>query len=607
MKGAKGKLNRRISDINDRPENAASRNKNNPRRRLGASHAAREGAHGRSGGSATSGKMARHSTETQGQKPDSRPRKQNFIARIVNQWFDRVVGAMKGDGLSEAEAVYAPHRTTRDFVWNSIGSGTWSMVFPVVTMVSTQLVGVERAGMISMAFVVGLLLMFLGNFGVRTFQVSDTKMEHSFKDYQANRWVTCILMLLVGWIYCSVRGYSDEMFNISMAVILYRFVDALADVYEGRLQQVDKLYLAGMSQTLRSALVLIVFSVALLITRNATIACYAMAIVAAATFVLFTWPLTLMEAPPSSPFSFSSFVELFKVCAPLFLALFLFNVIENMPKFVMEGTLPYDNQLYYNAIYFPAQMILIVSQLVYKPLLLRMAGVWQDASKRMKFNMLLVGIFLVIAVITAISCGIVAWIGIPVMSFLYGIDFRQFRGLLFLMLITGGITAAIDFIYQVITIMRRQKDVTVLYLVTFGFSLFIPYLLIHYAELEGAVLSYVIIESILFVLLVWEYFRIRRDLSRGGGRYASAEGAVAPEDAERNSLAARNAGSSAGEASASERPTFLELMDPVDAAIDDQVDLEEVEEAPVRPLPSEIRAERERRAEIMRRRTGKDR
>lgn len=596
-KDANGNLNRRMNDIDEEREEPGDGESNNPRRNLRVSRRSRsqapvhrkelprhyarlkgageggdpgnghdDGPDGQPGGHSNGGPDGQpggHSGGGRRSERVPRPHKQNFIARLVNQWFDRVVGAMKGDGLSEAEAIYAPHRTTRDFAWNSIGSGVWALVFPVVTMVSTQLVGVERAGMISMAFVVGLLLMFLGNFGVRTYQVSDTRMEHSFKDYQANRWVTCILMLLVGLVYCSVRGYGDEMFNISMGVIIYKFVDALADVYEGRLQQVDKLYLAGMSQTLRSALALVVFSVVLLVSRNAPAACYGMAVVSALTFVLFTWPLTLMEAPPSSPFSMPSFLDLFKVCAPLFLAIFLFNVIENMPKFVMEGMLPYDNQLYYNAIYFPAQMILIFSQLVYKPLLLRMAGVWQDASKRRKFDMLLVGIIAVIAAITGVACAIMAWVGVPVMSFLYGIDFARFRGLLFLMLVTGGITAAIDFIYQVVTIMRRQKDVTVLYLVTFGFSLFIPYLLVHYAELEGAVLSYVIIECILFVLLVWEYFRIRRDLAHGTGRYAPVEAADAPEEAE--------------------------------------------EEKPARPLPSEIRAERERRAEVMRRRTGRDR
>lgn len=481
--------------------------------------------------------------------------RQNFIARVVNQWFDRVIGAMKGEGgLAEAEAVYDAHRTTRDFVWNSAGNAAWAIVFPVMTMVSTQLVGVEEAGMISMAYIVGLLLMFVGNFGVRTFQVSDTTMQHSFKDYQANRWVTCIVMLLIGWAYCSARGYSSEMFNISMGIILYKFVDALADVYEGRLQQVDKLYLAGISQTLRSALALVAFIVLLFITRSGVIASYATAIAAGATFIVVTWPLTLMEAPPSDPFSFSSFIDLFKSCAPLFVAIFMFNVIENMPKFVMEADLPYDAQLYFNAIFFPAQMILILSQLVYKPLLLRMAGVWQDASKRMKFNLLLIGIFVVIAFITGLMCGIMAWFGTDVLCILYGIDFHQFHGLIYLMLLTGGITAAIDFLYQVITIMRRQRDVTTLYLVAFVFAIFVPMLLVHYAGFEGAVLSYVIIEAILFMLLVWEYFRIRRDLAHGTGRFAPVQTAGNQEYAE------------------------MPLLDPVDAGLDDDPTLEDVPE-----------------------------
>ncbi len=499
---------------------------------------------------------------------------------------------MKGDGLSAAEAAYAPHRTTRDFIFNTAGAASWALVFPVVTMVSTQLVGVEQAGMISMAFVVALLLMFLGNFGVRTYQVSDTDEQHSFTDYQVNRWITCLLMVVVGWLYCSIRGYADDMFQISMAVVAYRCVDALADVYEGRLQQMDKLYLAGISQTFRSLAALIVFCAILAITRNSVAACTAMFITALATFVVITWPLTLLETPKSRGFSMKSLMGLFKMCAPLFVAIFLFNVIENMPKLVMEGLLPYDNQLYYNALYFPAQMILIVAQLVYKPLLLRMAGVWQDASKRLKFDLILYGIVGVIIVITAGLWAVMASVGVPAMSFLYGIDFEEYRSLLYLMLVTGGITALIDFLYQVITIMRRQKDVTVLYCVSFFISLFIPLLLIGYTGLEGAILSYLIIESILCVLLVWEYFRIRRDLSRSKRAPGTSSDRV-----------------SDGGADAVEHPrtTFVPLIDPADPEISEAEGAEGVEEVEEpRPLrPSEKRAIREHREEVMRRRTGR--
>ena len=173
---------------------------------------------------------------------------------------------------------YAAHRTTRDYVWNSIGIGAWGMVFPILTVVVTQLVGVEQAGMFSMAFVTGMLLMYLANYGVRTYQVSDLDERHSFSDYQLNRWITCAIMVAVGFAYCSIRGYASDMFTISLGVYMYKMVDGLADVYEGRLQQVDKLYLAGISQAFRSIVVLVVFSLALLVTHNLAVACIVMAV-----------------------------------------------------------------------------------------------------------------------------------------------------------------------------------------------------------------------------------------------------------------------------------------------------------------------------------------
>ena len=450
-------------------------------------------------------------------KPPKEPRRvrQNPIARIANQWFDRVMGAVKDGSLSDQEEAYAAHRTTRDFVWNSIGAGAWGVVFPIITMVSTQLVGAEQAGMVSMAFTVGLLLMFVANFGVRTYQVSDIDEAHSFNDYQVNRLITCVLMIVIGVAYCNFRGYGADMFNICMGIFVYKMIDGLADVYEGRLQQVDKLYLAGISQAFRSVLAVVVFSVALAITRNAAFASFAMAVAAAVTFIVLTYPLALLETPRSRKASLRSIVILFKNTAPLFVGVFLFNLIDSMPKFVMEGTLSYDNQLYYNALFFPAQFILITAQLVYKPLLVRMAGVWQDTSKRRQFDMILVGVLLIVVALTVGMLVVMSWIGVPMLGLFYGVDFEPMRGLLYVMLVAGGVTAAIDFLYQVVTVMRRQRDVTTLYVVTFGFSLLIPTLLISFTGLPGAVLSYLIVMTILFVLLVWEYLRIRRDLAHG--------------------------------------------------------------------------------------------
>ena len=445
---------------------------------------------------------------------NGKPRKKSFITRKVEAWCSRVLGAVSGDGLAEQEAEYASGRTTRDYVWNTIGVGLWGMVFPVLTIVVTQLAGAEQAGMFSLAFVTALLLMFVGNYGVRNFQASDLDEEYSFADYQANRVLTVVIMLVAGITYCKFRGYTDQMWLMSLGVYLYKAVDALADVYEGRLQQVDKLYLAGISQAFRSAAALIGFSLALLITRNVGVSSIVMAVIAAVTFVVLTFPLAQLETPKSRRANAKRVIALLKQCFPLFVALFMYNLIDNMPKFVMEGALSYDNQLYYNALYFPAHAILLTSGFIYKPMLLKMANAWADPAKRKKFDLIIVVMFVIIVGITVVVAGAMSWFGLAIMSFLYGIDFEQYRGLCFVMLTAGGVTAGIEFLYQVITVLRRQRAVTKLYLITFGFSLFVPVLLVNFTGLPGAVIGYLIVMCILLVLLVSEYASIRMDLHR---------------------------------------------------------------------------------------------
>lgn len=446
-------------------------------------------------------------------KKPQRPRKQNPIKRIVNRWCNRLLGVVT-EGSFDQEEEFESHRTSRDYICNTIGTGAWGMVFPFLTIVVTQLSGTEQAGMFSMAFIIGTLLMIIGNYGVRTYQVSDIGEKHSFFDYQVNRWITCIVMMLVAYLYCSFRGYNADMFTICMAVCTYKMIDGLADVYEGRLQQMDKLYLAGISQTFRSVVVFIVFSVALLITRNLVVASIAMAVAAALTFIVLTFPLAHLETPRSRGRSFASIAALFKQCFPVFIALFMYSLIDNMPKFVMEGVLSYDNQLYFNALYFPAQAILLTVGSIYKPLLVRMAQMWADAEKRRRFDLVILAIVAVVIVITLVVIFVMATIGIPVMSFMYGVDFEQFRGLSYIMIAAGGVTAIIDFLYQVITVLRRQKSVMKLYVITFGFSLFVPILLIDFTGLPGAVIGYLIVMTILLVLLVWEYASIRWELHR---------------------------------------------------------------------------------------------
>lgn len=442
------------------------------------------------------------------------PAREPFVARLINQWWTRLLQAIYHGSLSEQEAEYASHSTGRDYVWNTVGTALWGMTFPVFTVVATQLAGTEQAGMFSMAFVTGTLLMIAANYGVRNYQVSDIDETHSFGSYQLARWITGILAFGMGLLYCTLRGYESDMFTICMGVYVYKLIDGVADVYEGRLQQADKLYLAGISQAVRSVVVVVAFSLMLLITRNLALASIAMAVIAVASFALLTLPLALLETEKSGRWHVDEVTDLLTHCFPLFAALFLFNLIESIPKFVMEGALSYDNQLYFNALYFPAQGILLAIGFVYKPQLLRLASIWSNPRKRRRFDVIIAAVMAVILGLTAVVSLFMEWIGLPLMSFMYGVDFGQFGLLAHLMIIAGGITAAIDFLYAIVAVLRRQQAVMKLYMLSFVVSIVLSLVLVNLLGLAGAVVSYLGTMGLLLVLLVLEYARMRRAITK---------------------------------------------------------------------------------------------
>ena len=453
-----------------------------------------------------------HATTGHGNRP--RRSHQPYLARVMNQWWTRLLNAVYKGSLSEQEEEYESHSTTRDYVWNTVGTTIWGMSLPILSIVASQFAGAEQAGMFSMAFSTGMLLMYAANYGVRNFQISDIDETHAFSSYQIQRWASTAMALVLGVLYCTIRDYQPYMATICAGVYLFKLVDGAADVYEGRLQQADKLYLAGISQTLRSAAVFLVFTVLLFVTRNIAIASVGMGIAATASLVLVTVPLALLETEKSRRWRFEEVTDLFRQCFPLFAALFLFNLIETMPKLVMEGALPYENQLYFNALYFPSQSIQIIIGFIYKPQLVRLASIWANPKKRRRFDFILLAVVAIIVVVTIVVGIFMATVGIPLTGFLYGVDFEQFRSLCYLMVVAGGVIAAIDFLYAIVTVLRRQEAVMRLYLVAFAAVTLSSLVLVNLIGLTGAVASYLGSMTLLLALLVWEYVRIRQAIKR---------------------------------------------------------------------------------------------
>ena len=84
---------------------------------------------------------------------------------------------------------------------------------------------------------------------------------------------------------------------------------------------------------------------------------------------------------------------------------------------------------------------------------------------------------------------------------MYGIDFERYRVAANLMIIAGGVSASIDFLYAIITVLRHQSSATKPYLITFAFALVVPTALIWIIGLDGAVIGYLASMTLLLTLL----------------------------------------------------------------------------------------------------------
>lgn len=460
--------------------------------------------------------MQERSTEKHSRRRRHSENQQRSTLRgTISLWWDRLFSAFFDGSWGELPYLYESGRGGRDYLLNTLGSIAWGTLFPLLTVVATQLSGARHAGEFTMAFTTATLLLYVANYGVKTFQVSDLEETESFASYQVQRLMTCTVMLVLGFSYCWARQYARSMWIISAGAYGFRAIDAFADTYEARLQQQDKLYLAGISQAVRSVLGVTSFSLLLLVTHSTEVASCAMAVAALISLLLLTIPLTRLETPLSRPWSSIEVKEIFVECFPTFLALFLFALIEAIPKYAMEGVLPYESQVYFSAIYFPAQAMLMTVGFVYRPQLVRLATIWTDERKRARFDLIVSAMLLACAVVTLGGLAFARWVAVPLGSLLYAVDFEPYRHAQYLMVIAGGLSAAIDFLYQIITILRRQNEATRLYLVATVFVLAASIILVRLYGFNGAVWSYLGVMCLLFVALCLQYVLVRVSAARG--------------------------------------------------------------------------------------------
>ncbi|MDO4517755.1 MAG: oligosaccharide flippase family protein, partial [Bacillota bacterium] len=334
-------------------------------------------------------------------------------------------------------------------------------------IVMTRTNGLEDSGIFSIAFAVSSLMLFIGEFGVKKYQVSDVEEKYTFADYYTVRVITCVAMIMASFIYVGYSlvfgNYSFLKFVILIIVCLTKVIDGYADVFYGRFQQIGRLDIAAKTSSFRVIIGTAACMIALVITHNLLLS----VIVWFFAILITMLASTMVVAPDFCHIRVKSTLKNIKdillACFPLFLGYFLLLYVGNAPKYAIDACMDEVAQAQFNFVFMPVFAIGMLANFVFNPVLVTLAEAWnrmeyKKFSKMVYKQVGVIGIITVVAIIGGYVIG--CWL----LGVVYNTDLMPLRIELCVLLVGGGMLALVNFFAVVVTVIRCQKHLTIGYL-----------------------------------------------------------------------------------------------------------------------------------------------
>lgn len=390
------------------------------------------------------------------------------------------------------------------FIWNMIGSTSYSAASFLYLLIVTRLCGVREAGFFSLSYATAQLILSIGRYGMRTYQATDLRHKYKFTEYGISRVITCAVMLLIGIVYSGL-SFSKDAIITSIFVIFLKMIDAIEDVYHGNFQQKYHVELMGKMLATRNIYSACSFTIILFITRNLQFTCIFVSLTSLLLCLVINQYFTKKSLEPvqeeERPLSIRNVVELLKICTPLFIGTFLSLLLYNIPKYAMAAVMTDEYQTYYSILFMPSFVISLMCEFVFKPTITSIAQLWWE-NKVKQFVLYVVRIMAVILG----CCGAVVvgghLIGRTLLEIVYGVDLSLYKVHFVVLLIGGGIGAGVYMLYNILIAIRKGRCITVVYGITAVLTILPAKNMIIKWGIMGASLNYLYSCSLLFIMFV---------------------------------------------------------------------------------------------------------
>ena len=373
--------------------------------------------------------------------------------------------------------------------FHSIGSLFYLVCQWLLTVIVVPLCSFEAAGILALAISLTNVFFTLGTFGIRIFQVSDSRRKYSPGLYISTRVLTCLfaLGLCALFLLCN-RQYTAEQVLCVLFYMLYRIGEALVDVLAGEEQKAYRFDYVGLSFLFRGLATLLSFALTLYSTRNLTLTLLAMALVTLAVVLAYDGKRVKSLTDFRLHLSLRESLPLLREAWPLMLNSALLTLLAAIPRYFLEMYHGSELLGYFGSVSTPAVIIQAGCSFIYTPLVAPLSSRFAGRDLPGFRRMLLLALGGVLGFAACMFAG-AALLGRWGLTLLFGQAILPYA---FLLLPVLGSTLCISLIYFFevpLTIGRQLKVMTAIHAGAVLLAAAVSLLAIPVQGLQGGLLA----------------------------------------------------------------------------------------------------------------------
>ena len=333
----------------------------------------------------------------------------------------------------------------------------------LISVLLARLGGFADAGVFSLAMSISNVFTFFGSYGMRNYQVSDTKGRFTQGQYLYTRAALFLAAIAGCAVYLAVTPYTGVERAAIFLYLLYSFWLYINDVLMASIQLHGHLEVNGYANLLKGAVCFPAFIVSYLWRHDLLFSLGLM--VLATAFTTLTYELTQYKKyeTPAWPKAADgrAVLEICRICFPLMVASLLPVVVQAYPRRLINLRLGNTQLGYYSSLFAPTALLTTMMPTLIIGFVPQVAETWQSRDRRGFLNVL-AKCYGAVIVITLLAEAAVLMAGRPVMRLVFGEEIMPYFSIMYYAVLASGLNTLTVCGRSILTGIRKSTSLMVM-------------------------------------------------------------------------------------------------------------------------------------------------